>query len=445
MSAIHRLSSVKPLHEFDIFSVPPMQSTIENDVMTEHRPVSILDSKSVIEFNFSSSEDEYIRLDKTLFYLRMRINLSKPLQADVEKEDWKGVSTVNNFMNSLFKQIDLSIGDRIVNPPHQTYPYKTDIEIKLGKSKDAKETFMTSSFWFESTETDPEKANSRITDLIKYSESETQFGRGREIDLIGRIHLSMFEQTKALVGGCNLRLKFIPNDPSFYLMIPTGVRLKSVDFTESALFIHRSKLSKTVVNAHEKALGIGNARYHIRESFVVPITINKGTMDTTIDNIHNGQLPKRVFVAFVDHGAFNGSFLKNPFNYQNFNICHLSFYLDGKMYPEKPFTPDFENGLYIREYLSLFEATNQDIVDTCITIKRENFVNGNNIFAVNLSPDLTSGCCSTGYVNPIKFGSMRLQVRFKTPLSTAITALVYLDYDKLLEIDKDRSPHLNYD
>ena len=163
-------------------------------------------------------------------------------------------------------------------------------------------------------------------------------------------------------------------------------------------------------------------------------------MDTIIDNVHNGQLPKRAFVAFVDHNAFNGSESLNPFNYKNYDLNYLAFYLNGIQYPEKAFTPDFDKGLYIREYLSLFESTNQDNIDSCITLSRENFVRGNNIFAVNFAPDLTSGCCASGHVNQIKFGSLRLQVRFKKPLDKAITVLVYLDYDSIIEINQERNP-----
>ena len=116
MESIHPLSSTRPLSIFDIFAVPPTQDTIEKDILNEYRPISTLDSKSFIEFNITSGAEEYIRLDKTVLYLRLRINLAKPLNLSVSKDDWKKISTVNNLMNSLFKQIDLTIGDRIVNP-----------------------------------------------------------------------------------------------------------------------------------------------------------------------------------------------------------------------------------------------------------------------------------------------------------------------------------------
>ena len=342
-------------------------------------------------------------------------------------------------MNSLFKQIDLTIGDRIINPAHHTYSYKTDFEIKLGKSKEAKETFLASQFWFENISNEEQKI-AKISELIKPLDDATDFSIGREIDLMGRIQLSMFEQPKALIGNSNVRLKFIPNDPTFYIMADQDIKIESVEFTEASLIVHRSRIEQKVREGIDKALESANARYQLRESFVVPVTINKGTIDTIIDNVHNGQLPKRAFVAFVDHQAFNGSYSLNPYNYQNFKLSHLAFFLNGIQTPEKAFTPDFKNKLYAREYLSLFEATNQDNVDTCITIKRDDFPKGNNIFAVNFSPDLSSGCCSTGHVNPIKSGTLRLGVRFNEPLAKTITALIYLDFDTILEINRERNP-----
>ena len=438
MNSIHKLSSVVPLNEFDIFGVPPTQTTVEQDILTEHRPIASLDSKSYIEFNFSSGIDEYLRLDRTWLYLRLRINIEKPLKVEVTADDWKNVSTVNNLLNSIFKQVDLTIGDRNVTPQHQTYSYKTDFEYRLGKSKEAKETFLSSGFWFENWNEEPESVNPTRSSLIASEGADKS--KGKEFDLMGRIHLSMFEQNKALLGGCNLRLKLLPNSPDFYMKCTKDTRIKSVEFLNTCLFVHRSKIARPILEGHLKGLEIANAKYQLRESFVVPITINSGIQDTIIDNVHNGQLPKRAFVAFVDHSAFNGSTLLNPYNYQHFDLIHLSFFLNGIQYPEKAFTPDFDKKLFIREYLSLFEATNQDNVDSCITINRNQFMNGNNIFAVNFSPDLSTGCCATGYVNPIKSGSLRLQIRFKKPLPKTITALVYLDYDTILEINRERNP-----
>jgi hypothetical protein len=46
MNAIHELSSLVALPEFDLFGVPPAQLTVEKDSQTEHRPISTLSSSS---------------------------------------------------------------------------------------------------------------------------------------------------------------------------------------------------------------------------------------------------------------------------------------------------------------------------------------------------------------------------------------------------------------
>lgn len=105
MSVIHPLSSIIPLPEFDLFGVPPTQTTVEYDIVSEHRPISALSSSAFIEFNVSSGIDEYIRLRDSMLYIKLRVNIEKPLKAEVKSEDWKNVSTINNLSQSLFKQI----------------------------------------------------------------------------------------------------------------------------------------------------------------------------------------------------------------------------------------------------------------------------------------------------------------------------------------------------
>ena len=41
-------------------------------------------------------------------------------------------------------------------------------------------------------------------------------------------------------------------------------------------------------------------------------------------------------------------------------------------------------------------------------------------------------------------GSIRLEMKFKTAITETLTAVVYAEYDNLLEIDRDRSVILDY-
>ena len=434
--------SVGCLPEFDMFSIPNVQSSIECDYEAEYRPVATLDPKSFIEFNLNTDVQEYLRLHKTEFYLRMKISIAK--NGNDEKctlEDWKNISTCNNLLNSLFKQVEFWIGDRLIDPPHQTYPYKTYFEKILGKSSDIKKTSATLGFWTEDIPEDPEALIKEFSDRIKPDANSSNMNEGKEFELLGKIHLPMFEQRhQALLGGCKLKIKFIPNDPSFYIKCNSNIRVKNVEFTECYLTIKGVKVHPSVAHSNEIALNNANARYFLLDNFVIPYTINKGGQDITLDNVYDGYTPNRIFVAFVDHRSFNGSNLLNPYNFQHFGINYLSIYMNGTPAGGLPKTPNFKTGWYSKEYYDLFEVTNQDNIDTCISITKDQFEKGFNIFSFRCQPDLIcGGARSMGFVNPLKPCSMRLHFRFDEPLDRTITALIYFDFDTLLQITKTRN------
>ena len=59
---IHPLSGIAPLPQFELWSVSPTQLSIEKDIESEVRPLSVLSATQPIEFNITSAVDEYINL-----------------------------------------------------------------------------------------------------------------------------------------------------------------------------------------------------------------------------------------------------------------------------------------------------------------------------------------------------------------------------------------------
>src|SRR5437868_8324880 len=107
MNKIHELSQITTLADFDLFSVPPTQLTVENSITTEHRPISTLSPDSIIEFSVNSAIDEYINLRDTMLHMRIKIDIARASGANVTAADWKKIQPVNNLLHSLFRTIDL--------------------------------------------------------------------------------------------------------------------------------------------------------------------------------------------------------------------------------------------------------------------------------------------------------------------------------------------------
>lgn len=112
-------------------------------------------------------------------------------------------------------------------------------------------------------------------------------------------------------------------------------------------------------------------------------------------------------------------------------------------YPARPYQPDFSSGNYSREYAGLFKALNQNTTDVFCSITKEQFGAGRTIFGFNFATDSSDGCGAVGHINPIKRGTLRVQLHFAKPLPHPVTVLAFCEFDNIIEIDQDRNVYLN--
>ena len=160
MSIVSESSPVTTLAEYDLFGLPAVHTTVESTIQTEHRPISILNSGGHIEFNVPTAINEYIIPNETYLHVKLRVILNNTDKTDVAN-DWNNVSIVNNFLNSLFQQIDFCVGDTQITTSLQTHAFKSYFENLLNYGEEAKKSFLSASGWFNDELWDtPHKANS---------------------------------------------------------------------------------------------------------------------------------------------------------------------------------------------------------------------------------------------------------------------------------------------
>ncbi len=92
----------------------------------------------------------------------------------------------------------------------------------------------------------------------------------------------------------------------------------------------------------------------------------------------------------------------------------------------------------------LFEAANQTGNKVDIGITREEYGDGFTLFGFNFAPDLAKGCTRAGYVSPIRYGSLRIEVRFNEAITETVTAVVFCQYDSLIELPLSRITIKNF-
>jgi len=154
------------------------------------------------------------------------------------------------------------------------------------------------------------------------------------------------------------------------------------------------------------------------------------------EKLFSDQLPTRIVIGLVDNRAFNGSRDRNPFNFSHYNVSVISLYLDGQQqYALKSLQPNFDEGLYVCTYNTLFAGTNKINRDEGNFITREDYKAGYALYAFDLTADLAE----SDHFNLVKEGSVRLALRFSTATPHTISVIAYAEFDNLLEIDRDRN------
>jgi hypothetical protein len=437
MPAIHPLSSLAPLPQFDLFSVPATQTTVERSYSTEHRPINVLDANSWIEFVVPTSVDEYVNLSETFLMLRVRLDLGK---TSVAAADWAKIVPVQNLLHSIFEQVDLVIGDRQVTGSHQTYAYKSYFDTLFNYDKWSKTTFLHCQGW------EDEKISSLALGSIARQKTFTpnpsgDQATGNTVTLMGKINLDFAQQMKPMLGGSTLRIRFTPNRQEFYLHSDATDLKPKFHFVDSCLYVNKYKVSADVVKAHAVALAKGPARYPLTRTEVKKFTVNANVMDAMIDNAITGQMPRRLFLVIVDNKGMNGDLKSYPYDFGNYDVNHMACYVNGEQYPMKAYQPNFKGGDITREYLGLFQTLNQYHSHPNLKITKDDFKTGGyTIFGIDLSADGSDGCGEGGHVDPIKYGSLRVELKFATALPKTVNVLMYCEFDNVIQVGADRNP-----
>lgn len=429
MAFINSHKGVTTKSELDIFATPPTQTSIESGATLCFRPISSLSDTAPIEFLVTGSGDEYIDLAHTTLHIIAKVKPITPLASGVEAS----YAPINNWLHSLFSQVDVYLNQKCISPPSNNYAYRAYIENLLNYGDLAKKSHLTTSLWIgDDAGLFDKPANTG------YVKRKAVIADEAEVELYSNLHCDIFNINKFMLNGVDLGLKFIKSKNEFHLIGDTPAR---VEIIEANLFVRKVKINPSILLAHARALNITPAKYPINRVEIKTLTIGSGIQSKSIDNIFLGQIPKRCIIGMVDSQAFNGSQKFDPFNFQHFNYNYLALYIDSTQIPAKPLTPDFKNNQYVRSYYTLFEGTGIHFSDTGNGISYKDYPNGYCLAVFDLTSDLS---CNESHWNIIKSGTLRAEIRFAEALSKPVTFIIFAEFDNIIEVDKNRNINLDY-
>ncbi|XP_030395305.1 uncharacterized protein F54H12.2-like [Gopherus evgoodei] len=355
-------------------------------------------------------------------------------------DDDARVALTNYPIATLFNQLDVTLGDRLISQSNNCYPYRALIELILNYSHDTLATQFSTGRFYKDT------AGGHKSTLLVGQANEGFIRRAelmagsRKLDLLGPLHSNLFFQEKLLLNGVDLKIKLTRSKDVFCLMSGTANENYKVHIISESLFVKRVKVTPGVRLGHADALMTANAKYPVDRVSIKVFSIPAGSHVSNQENLFLGQLPKQLVIGFIDNDAFSGSYVKNPFNFKHYNINFVALYVDGEQVPAKPLQPDFENGNCVREYMQLVQATGKYVKDRSLLINRDEFAQGYTLYTFDLTPD--QEC--TNHYSLIKTGNLRAEIRFATALPSTVNLIVYGGFDNVLEVNHRRNVLFDY-
>ena len=174
--------------ELDLFTVPPTQNNIIDSHIVEHQPMASLDSGGPIEFLIPGSGDDYLDLANTLLHVQAKVTRANGDNLDLVNP----VGPVNNWLHSLFSQVDVYPNGTMVIPSTNTYAYSAYLETLLSYGDYAKITQLTSQLLHKDTHVDAVDIVDGAAANAGFVARRANIVRSRVVDMIGRLHVDLF-------------------------------------------------------------------------------------------------------------------------------------------------------------------------------------------------------------------------------------------------------------
>ena len=468
MSYVHPFSKRCEKSEVDLFSVPPTQQSLERGRWIDYAPLSSVENPDSAMNFLIAGTDEYIDLSKTILTVEgiiTKSNYKDPLSGSPQSS----VAPVNNFLHSLFKQVDVYLNGKQVTPAMGTYAYRSYIETLLNYDVSAKESQFSSAMYYKDTAhymedtgslggevkkvkikpvgDDGNEGSSGTVYIITSGTGNQGFAKrsklvhdGQQFTLSGPIFSDVFMSDRLLLNMMDLKVVLNRSSDTFCLMdLNTSNKVNPrVKLNNVVLKIRKVKVDQAVSDGVERML----------KQTPALLTIPANIPHLRKDNIFSGIIPKSFVFGLVDVDAANGTYGKNPYNFAHFGVKNVSLTANGEEIPFKQLVlkyPENSDGNvdpatdkkldFVEAYNTLFSGTGKIYSNAGLDITLEEYPGGYTLYAFDLTPDM---CNSTDYFNTVQRGSLSLALDIgddKKPLGM----VCYGDFENVMRIDSERN------
>lgn len=441
-----------------LFTVPPVETGIQDIYVKEFRPVGVISGSSVLEFDIQNNSSDYIMLDKARINLSLKINNEEG--SPIGEQD--KVCLVNCPGGSIFRQVDLNLQQTLITSSIGTnYPYKVILDILLNTGVNDQLSWLGIGGYVKDTAGVLDDFEGSANTGYIQREEFTKNGKTGMFSC--KLFADITNQKRLILNGVPINIKLFPATDTFRLMyktlenqlsqlspldemnseetpikkfksIPSRTsKHYSVQISDASLSIPFVKIHPGLITQHNEMISKSPAIYPFERSDIKAFNIPINSYSWSMENIFQDCIPKKLVIAFVASSAYSGNNQKNPFNFHHFDLNYLSFQVNGQNAPAQALQPNFETNHAVRSYATLFESAPPWQKESS-AIGYFEYLRGYTIYILDLEKSK-----GLEFTNPVRKGNTSISVRFAKALPEPVTVLAYGTFDSLLNIDVARN------
>jgi hypothetical protein len=204
------------------------------------------------------------------------------------------------------------------------------------------------------------------------------------------------------------------------------------------LRIVKVKVNPSIIYSHAESMKKTNAKYPFVKTECKMLRLPAGEISMCWDNVFQSHSPRKLVVAFVNFYSVGSQFPTNPFNFQGYDLKHITVFVDGHPVGGNPIKMNFDDsgGQSVTEaLLSLYQVTNKWMNDAGSQISRDDIAKGGYVlYAFDVEPAFAQG----DYLTLSRQGNIRIEDNFGKPLPHSVTCIVYSEDSGYIEINLAR-------
>ena len=435
MAKMFKYSLDADVPELDIFHTPATNTSVQCE---RYIPMECNDnlSKDKLEWTIDQGGLLYYNLRKLRLNLTCKIVDSKgekPVKIAGDKKNSDQVYPVNHLLRSMWKEVEVVMGNKKVTMTENNYHYKSMMKTLLRgvQTESMKNALMPEFFYPDTPGThDPYELPPGEGEYnIGAYERDELAGYGEPFVMEGDIGEDVFDTTNYLVNGVKCKITLTRNIDKIILISNRPEKNFTLVILKAILKVPVVDVGPAIVTGHDAGFQAGGfGQYFFRQHQLQRFPVIKGSNKATFHVHTSSLLPNRMAIVFVSDSRYDGSYSLDPFKFEHLNINSIVATLPERTVPASTETYSFANRGIAPLLNNLY-----DLSPNCI-INMLSFSKGYAIFVFNLNEFEQE----KNKLTLQRFGSVKVDVSFDVDLQETYQALVLSEFETCMQVDKLR-------